>query len=324
MLPGKDVWRLLLGQWTQPDQQLLCRLLCTSTAMAHLVGELCVGKAAVKLSRRPRWLRHNTKEEVAAAGATYRSWLAKHARLLGHLESKGWDEQQPDIAAGVCAAAGMPLAPDAAQQGMLLVPAAAAAATPAAAVAVAMTAAAASPAAAAAAAGAAAEPQGAGTGLGLSAQLQAPLQWSLPLASLELTLGSSHMPNMGSALVPVMEVCPHLAKLALCLFVQSGAGQGSVLDTLASGFASLQNLQQLDIAVTQNGDMSRLDTYADMSTASFGSQLTKLQLAGVRLSAGSHLRLPSSLQDLRYMEAVLDLSHLTSLTRLECIELHTQ
>lgn len=55
MLPDdEDVWRLLLGQlWTQPAEQLLCRLLCTTAAMAHLVHDLCVGKAGTTLRTRP-------------------------------------------------------------------------------------------------------------------------------------------------------------------------------------------------------------------------------------------------------------------------------
>lgn len=110
----EEVWRLLLQHcWTDPDKQLMCKLLCVSASMAQLVHSTCEGRMRLRLLSK-----HQVKPKpktaafrlwlgpVQAEAQLWSHWLAKHARLLGSLDVLVWPEQDAAVAAGLQAAGG--------------------------------------------------------------------------------------------------------------------------------------------------------------------------------------------------------------------------
>lgn len=210
MLPDEAVWRLLLDQlWPQPDEQLLCSLLCTSAATAHL--ELCAGKAAMRI--RSEFCYHTTKQ-FAAARAFVRCWLAKHARLLGQLAVCG--DQLQYVVAGLCDAAGVPFMANSPQQSSRQADSTAAAPAPA------------------------AEAQGLAAFPGSAPLLQELLPPARPLHLTSLQLQPTYGCRGGRAcMLHVLRACPRLTQLQLHM----GASRNSHAHLLQLTIATLQDLQ---------------------------------------------------------------------------------
>jgi hypothetical protein len=110
----EEVWRLLLQHcWIDPENQLICKLLCVSASMAELVHSTCEGRMRLRLLSK---YQHKPKPKTAPfklwlglvqpEAQLWSRWLAKHARLLGALDVLVWPEQEAAIAAGLQAAGG--------------------------------------------------------------------------------------------------------------------------------------------------------------------------------------------------------------------------
>jgi hypothetical protein len=292
MLPHEAAWRLLLGElWQPPEQQLVCWLLCCSRAMARFVHELCAGRVVARISRQPEGTcrRDRTQvwqRQVTARGEGYSTWLAKHARLLAELRLELWDEQDQYVAAGVLAAAS--LAGTEVPQRMTR-----------------------SKTAVARLAAAAAD------GYGDDDEQADAQPQPLPLRSLALSNSStdmwcSHAYGIMRRLLPSLAAaCPQLTQLKLkgCFVAKGGQQQ------LATAFTALRQLRELSLEPPGLMAVPALE---------LGTQLNKLRLNKVVLSAAGFSGLPPSLVELKYCSTCSALpaaGHLTALTRLECYSL---
>jgi hypothetical protein len=288
-IPHEAAWRLLLGElWQPPEQQVVCRLLCCSRAMARLVHALCAGRLHVSMQPSER---HSAPQRQTAYREAYCCWLAKHARLLAELRVQDvWGSQplqdglEQYVAAGLRAAAGVAVG-GAAQRVTRAMTASQSAATRAA------------EAAAAAGPAAASAPQG------------------LPLRSLVCDNRNSSASgqagdNSVSLLLDSLAACPKLTRLQFTSWWRTDIWQPQ---RLAAALTALRGLREL--ILEERGYEALLPALQ------LGTQLTKLRLVGIRLLLKPN-SLPASLVELACQGnrgAVLPpAGHLTALTRLQC------
>jgi hypothetical protein len=129
-VPGADVWYLLLTKlWQDADNELICKLLCCSKAMAALVRYACKGSISVvirpymcaygKIDGNPKYWKYDVDwfgQWMCRNGSIVKAlelhpdfmktaWEAStKGRRRDHIQKEEWETDIPKLAAGLGAA----------------------------------------------------------------------------------------------------------------------------------------------------------------------------------------------------------------------------